>query len=108
MQSSRFQAGSAKNSWCAPNTAGHSIRVNAVDSIMIMMQHVLIKYTDWDQHAWPDGAAQMPCLSMHAIKGDIEAIIGWIFRLDKGIGKTCMLGTSPLQQLLSKMRAPEQ
>ena len=36
MKNSRFQAAFAKNLRCAPIRAGHSINVNAVDSIIIM------------------------------------------------------------------------
>ena len=70
MQSSRHQAGSAKNPWCTPIRAGHSLKVNAVNSIMIMMQHLLVRCDDRAQHLGFDYAAHTPCLSMHAIQGD--------------------------------------
>ena len=57
---------------CAPIRAGHSINVNTVDYIIIMMQHLLIKYDDRAQHLGSDGAAQMPCPSMHANHSDTD------------------------------------
>ena len=72
MKNSRFQAAFAKNLRCAQIRAGHSINVNAFDSIIITIQPLLIRYDDRAQHLGSDGAAQMPCLSMHAIHSDAD------------------------------------